>query len=400
LKAVRTEDFDFVFPQELIALEPAPRGASRLVVVARQGVETTSTTSPARPREAASAPQPALDILHWGSIADLADLPNLPKGPKPGDALVLNDTRVLRARLRGQTPQGGRFEALLLKPVKTEPSAQALHPGQAPSQASSQTIWQAMVKPGKRFRPGDTLRFGESNHAVPSTLTATVLAVREDGTRELGFDIAPSEFFATLERVGEVPLPPYIEREARPEDAERYQSVFARHDGSVAAPTASLHLHQGLLDSLENQGVKIVTVTLHVGAGTFKPVEAENLADHVMHSETYALSAESAAALNAVKARGGRVFAVGTTASRVLETCATGPNQILVPGHGETQLFITPGYRWRCVDGLLTNFHWPKSTLFMLVASLLGLERAKAVYAEAMARRFRLFSYGDAMLIV
>jgi S-adenosylmethionine:tRNA ribosyltransferase-isomerase len=141
-------------------------------------------------------------------------------------------------------------------------------------------------------------------------------------------------------------------------------------------------------------------VTLHVGAGTFKPVEAENVADHAMHSETYALSAESAAALNEVKARGGRIFAVGTTASRVLETCATGSNQALVPGHGETRLFITPGYRWRYVDGLLTNFHWPKSTLFMLVSSLLGLDRAKAVYAEAMARQFRLFSYGDAMLIV
>jgi S-adenosylmethionine:tRNA ribosyltransferase-isomerase len=205
-----------------------------------------------------------------------------------------------------------------------------------------------------------------------------------------------------LEKFGEVPLPPYIHRAVTAEDEKRYQSVFAQNPGSVAAPTASLHFDEAMLATLRNSGIHLIHVTLHVGSGTFKPVEAEHIVDHPMHSEYYRLTEEAAAKVASVKKAGGRVFAVGTTAARVLESCSRmGPEGFsIAAGAGETRLFISPGYRWKCVDGLLTNFHWPKSTLFMLVSSLLGLEAAKAIYAEAMQRGFRLFSYGDAMLIL
>jgi S-adenosylmethionine:tRNA ribosyltransferase-isomerase len=206
-------------------------------------------------------------------------------------------------------------------------------------------------------------------------------------------------FFGALERAGEIPLPPYIRRAADAADAETYQTVFAENPGSVAAPTASLHLSEDALRALEAKGVRLVKVTLHVGAGTFRPVQTDRIEDHPMHSEAFTLSRESAEALNATRAAGGRIFAVGTTASRVLESCADEAG-VLHPRSGETDIFIYPGYRWKAVDGLLTNFHWPKSTLFMLVASRLGLQRARAAYAEAIRRGFRLFSYGDAMLIL
>lgn len=346
-----TSDFDFNFPEELIAYAPLPRGQSRMLVVDKSG--------DAEP------------------IADRTR--NLAVYLAPGDALVLNDTKVLRARLLASTPAGGKVEALLLKPL--------------PAAGRGGSAWEAMVKPGKRFRAGDRVAFSPN-------LIATVREVREDGTRVLDFALGNEAFHAELEAVGKIPLPPYIKREAEASDAAAYQSVFAARPGSVAAPTASLHLDQDALDAIAVKGVGIHKVTLHVGAGTFKPVQSEELSGHMMHSESYVFSPETAAALNEVRARGGRIWAVGTTAARVLETCATGTGgATFAPGAGETAIFIHPGYVWKGVDGLLTNFHWPKSTLFMLVCGLLGTERAKRIYARAFAEGYRLFSYGEAMLI-
>jgi S-adenosylmethionine:tRNA ribosyltransferase-isomerase len=370
---VRTDEFDFAFPPEQIAYTAAPRGNSRLVTIRRSPI--------------AGAPH----ALFWGSIGDIAN------GLKPGDALILNDTRVLRARLRGQTPQGGKLEALLLKPVGD--AAQGLI-AERSWHFDQVSIWEAMVKPGKRFRLGDRHSFGPSGE---SQLVAETVNVLPDGTRWLAFPLGPDAFLGELEKWGDIPLPPYIDRATTSEDAARYQSVFAEHLGSVAAPTASLHFDEALLKQLEAQGIHLIRVTLHVGAGTFKPVESEWITDHPMHSETYRLTEAAAEKVKAVKAAGGRIIAIGTTAARVLESCSsrteTGDFHIQ-PGVGETRLFITPGYQWRAVDGLLTNFHWPKSTLFILVTSLLGVSQTKAIYDDAIRKGFRLFSYGDAMLIL
>jgi S-adenosylmethionine:tRNA ribosyltransferase-isomerase len=345
---MKTSDFDFTFPEELIAYTPRPRGESRMLVVDRNGEAEPVATFTRR----------LIDYL------------------SPGDALVLNDTRVLRARLIAALPSGARVEALLLRPL----------PG-------TTTRWEAMVKPGKRFAPGAQIAFSPE-------LIATVESVREDGTRVLAFGLDSAEFHRILEDIGHIPLPPYIKRTANAADAEVYQSVFAAQPGSVAAPTASLHISEAMLEEIRAKGVHVPKLTLHVGAGTFKPVQSEDLDGHVMHSEAYVFPAETAAVLNAVRARGGRVWSVGTTVARVLETRATGSgDQVFTSGAGETDIFIRPGYAWKGVDGLLTNFHWPKSTLFMLVCSLLGVDRAKGIYGRAFAEGFRLFSYGDAMLI-
>ncbi len=347
---MKTAEFDFTFPEAQIAYSPLPRGEARMWVADRA---SGNDTLPAHTR-------------------DLADF------LAPGDVLVLNDTKVLRARLLAETPAGGRMEALLLKPAAA---------------TAAGVRWEAMAKPGKRFRMGDRIAFSPR-------MTAAVTEVRPDGTRVLEFPLAAEEFHRELEAVGKIPLPPYIKREAGAADAQAYQSVFASHPGSVAAPTASLHLSEEMLAAITAKGVGIVKVTLHVGAGTFKPVQSEELSGHVMHSESYVFGREAAEALNAARARGGRIWAVGTTAARVLETCAKGTGgKPFLAGEGETDIFIHPGYSWKGVDGLLTNFHWPKSTLFMLVCSLLGVERAKSVYASAIADGCRLFSYGDAMLI-
>jgi S-adenosylmethionine:tRNA ribosyltransferase-isomerase len=360
-----TADFDFAFPENLIAYHPLPRGESRMMVLDKAGPEA----------ESAGRPESGPVFSH---TRDLAEFLN------PGDALVLNDTKVLRARLIGQSGSGGRIEALLLAPAGTEGP-------ERPASAGSR--WEAMVKPGRRFRAGDRVPFS-------ARLVATVAEVREDGTRLLDFDLPPEEFLRELEVTGRIPLPPYIRREADAADAGSYQSVFAENPGSVAAPTASLHLSEEMLEAIRAKGVEIRKVTLHVGAGTFKPVQAESLEGHAMHSESYSLPKGTAEALNAVRRRGGKVWAVGTTVARVLETRALGEAPgVFVPGTGETRIFIHPGYVWKGVDGLLTNFHWPRSTLFMLVCSLLGTDRAKCAYAEAFAKGFRLFSYGDAMLI-
>jgi S-adenosylmethionine:tRNA ribosyltransferase-isomerase len=363
---MKTADFDFQFPENLIAYHPLGRGESRMMVVDRALVGDPSGGG-------SGSDERAVLLSHTRNLIDFL---------APGDALVLNDTKVLRARLIGANEAGARVEALLLAPA----------PPPYPA-ASGPTRWEAMVKPGKRFRVGDRALFSPR-------LIATVAEVAEDGTRVLEFDLPPHAFHEELEVTGKIPLPPYIRREASEADSGSYQSVFAAHPGSVAAPTASLHLSEAMLEVIRAKGVEIRKVTLHVGAGTFKPVQSEDLSGHVMHSERYVMTEETAGALNAVKARGGRIWAVGTTAARVLETRAQGTGSAtFTPGAGETDIFIHPGYAWKGVDGLLTNFHWPKSTLFMLVCSLLGPERAKAAYAQAFAQGFRLFSYGDAMLI-
>ena len=366
---MRTSDFDFAFPEHLIASEPLPRGEARMLVVPRSG-----------------------GPFAFGHARDL------PEHLAPGDLLVLNDTKVLRARLVGKTPLGQRAEALLLgpRPGGVEGSGGAVPAGNSGEAAGMR--WEAMVKPAKRFRIGDQVNFSPD-------LRATVGGYFDGGTRLLQFNLGPEDFHRALETAGQIPLPPYIRREAGPADAETYQSVFAERLGSVAAPTASLHLSQALLDRIAARGVAIRKLTLHVGAGTFKPVQSETVEDHAMHAELYDLPAATAEAVNETRARGGRVWAVGTTVARVLETCAQPGEQAgaypggVSAGSGETRIFIRPGHAWKAVDGLLTNFHWPRSTLFMLVCSLLGAERARAAYAEAFSREFRLFSYGDAMLI-
>jgi S-adenosylmethionine:tRNA ribosyltransferase-isomerase len=369
---MRTADFDFTFPEAQIAYAPLARGESRMLVVDK-------VPAGSGPPDGGEPPAIGREVsTHTRNLAGFM---------APGDVLVLNDTKVLRARLVAETAAGGRLEALLLKPASA-PAAMA--PGPQPAES---VCWEAMVKPGKRFRTGDSIAFSPA-------LAATVLAVREDGIRLLGFPLAAEAFHRELEAIGKIPLPPYIRREAGTADIEAYQSVFAANPGSVAAPTASLHLSESMLEEIRAKGVGIRKVTLHVGAGTFKPVQSEDLAGHAMHSESYSMSEETAAALNAARARGGRVWAVGTTAARVLETRATGSGaETFTAGAGETDIFIHPGYAWKGVDGLLTNFHWPRSTLFMLVCSLLGTERAKRIYGQAFAQGYRLFSYGDAMLI-
>ncbi len=360
---MRTADFDFQFPKELIAYEPFARGEARLMVVNLKGES---------------------DPVH-------SQTANFGEYLRKGDALVLNDTRVLRARLKGNTTSGAKVEVLLLESIggpdlKSGPETSGS--GHALSR------WSAMVKPAKRFHVGDRITFS-------ANLVGTVSKVLEDGTRHLDFKMDATAFLSELETVGEMPLPPYIKRNTSSLDDVAYQSVFAVNPGSVAAPTASLHLSEPILSAIQARGVTIVKVTLHVGAGTFQPVKGESLKDHTMHAEHFDFTPDAAAKLNAVRSGGGKVWAVGTTVARVLESQALGPVEALfVPGHGETKIFIYPGYTWKGVDGLLTNFHWPKSTLFILVCSLLGMDRAKKLYMEAFEIGYRLFSYGDAMLII
>jgi S-adenosylmethionine:tRNA ribosyltransferase-isomerase len=364
---MRTEEFDFPFPEDQIAVRPLPRGEARVMVVSGAGELPADFPLPAD----AGHPDRA-----FGHAKDLLSI------LKPGDALALNDTKVLRARLQATLESGAVCEVLLVKP-------------RAGANAAAEfSTWECLARPGRKLRPGTRLAFGGD-----TGLTAEVLEILPEGERVLRFDRGGADFLAALEKAGEIPLPPYIRRAADAADAETYQTVFAEHPGSVAAPTASLHLSGELLRAIEAKGVRLAMVTLHVGAGTFRPVQTDRIEDHPMHSETFTLSPESAKILNATKAAGGRLFAVGTTAARVLETCAD-ENGVLQARAGETDIFMYPGYRWKAVDGLLTNFHWPRSTLFMLVASRLGTERAKALYAEAIGKGFRLFSYGDAMLIL
>jgi len=331
-------DFDFELPAELIAQQPlADRSASRLLRLRSEG----------------------LDDLRFDE---------LPRLVAPGEVLVFNDTQVIRARLHGRKPSGGRVEVLVER---------VLDPRRA----------LALLRTSHSPRPGTRIVFGDDGSA------ATVLGRRDDFF-ELAFT---NEVMATLDRHGHVPLPPYIDHADSAADRQRYQTDYARHAGAVAAPTAGLHFTPELLESLRSRGACCVFVTLHVGAGTFQPVRVEHIAEHRMHAERYEIDPAAAAAINAARAEGRRVTAVGTTSLRALEAAACDDG--VVAGRGETRLFITPGFRFRVVDRLVTNFHLPKSTLLMLVSAFAGIERIRAAYAHAIAQRYRFFSYGDAMLL-
>ncbi|MGE5554404.1 MAG: tRNA preQ1(34) S-adenosylmethionine ribosyltransferase-isomerase QueA [Betaproteobacteria bacterium] len=343
-------DFDYCLPPELIAQTPAePRDASRLLVLER-------STGQLRHRI-------------FREIGEFL---------RPGDLLVLNDTRVIRARLFGRKePSGGRVEVFLLRRL-----------------AGENETWECLVRPGRRIRQGARLVFGEGE------LRGTVVGEEAEGKRLITFASPDHEPAAWLERLGEVPLPPYITQPLA--DGERYQTVYARHRGSVAAPTAGLHFTPELLETLEAQGVRRALLTLHVGLGTFRPVQAEKVEEHVMHSEYYELPAETAGAVNAARRAGNRVVAVGTTVCRTLETAARAASGTggITASEGWTDLFIYPGYRFRVVDVLLTNFHLPRSTLLMLVSAFAGRDLVLRAYEEAIRERYRFYSFGDAMLIL
>jgi S-adenosylmethionine:tRNA ribosyltransferase-isomerase len=344
-RGARTSDYDFELPDALIAQTPlARRDESRLMVVDRTA----------------------------GTVAHhtFSDLPSL---MAPGDTLVLNTTRVFRARLLGRRDSGAPAEVLLLR---------AMDDG---------GTFEAMVHPGGKLKPGRVV-------TVADDLRVEILGVTERRTRVVRL-LTDGDPMAAVERHGHVPLPPYIHRADAPADVDRYQTVYARERGSVAAPTAGLHFTPELLDAVAARGVRRVDVVLHVGAGTFKPVEVEDPAHHVMHEEWYRVSAEAAGAINATRASGGRVWAVGTTSARTLESAADADGTVRAESR-DTALFIRPGYRFRVVDRLITNFHLPRSTLLMLVAAFAGYDLAMHAYAVAVAERYRFYSYGDAMLIL
>jgi S-adenosylmethionine:tRNA ribosyltransferase-isomerase len=353
-------DFRYELPPERIAQTPTPdRDQSRLLVLRR-----------------------ADDSLAHRSFHDLTAY------LRAGDLLVLNDTRVLRARLRGlKSPGGGRLEILLGHPIGTND-------------------WWCLLRPGKRVRPGTRIEFSPA--PGPEPLAATVLAKDEQGLYRLVFT-GVDDVLDVLDRIGEVPLPPYIARapgSALPTDIERYQTVYAETPGAVAAPTAGLHFTPALLAKLESLGVELCRVTLHVGLGTFAPIQSLTVEEHVMHSERFELKTRAADQLNTARAAQRRVVAVGTTVVRVLEHVAAQSPGRLVPIMGETRLFIHPPFRFQVVDALITNFHLPESTLLMLVSAfadpggLCGRDRILSAYAEAIRERYRFFSYGDAMLIL
>ncbi|MBM3547430.1 MAG: tRNA preQ1(34) S-adenosylmethionine ribosyltransferase-isomerase QueA [Alphaproteobacteria bacterium] len=336
---MRVDAFDFDLPDALIADRPArPRDAARMLVVG----------------------DALLDRI-------VRDLPSL---LAPGDVVVVNDTRVIPARLfvkRGEA----KVELLLHKRVA---------PG----------LWLAFARPAKKLKPGDRLSLGEASLLVAEK--------QEAGEVVINFEATDAEVMALLSRHGHIPLPPYIKRADTPEDASDYQTLFARKDGAVAAPTAGLHFTPALRDAVAARGIPILTVTLHVGAGTFLPVKVDDTDDHPMHAEWGEVTAETADKVNMARAAGGRLLAIGTTCVRLLESAASIGGR-LEPFTGETDIFITPGYAFRLVDRMLTNFHLPRSTLFMLVSAFAGLERMKAAYAHAIGERYRFYSYGDASLL-
>jgi len=357
---MRTDLFDFHLPPERIALRPAsPRESARLMVV--------------RPGEGG-------ETLEHRTVADLPDL------LEPGDCLVVNDSKVIAARLKGR--RIGRGEA--------EPAIEAtLH------KCVDGSTWRAFILGAKKVQVGDVLRFGsEGRVCFLDQLDAVVLHKDEGGDVTLSFSLHGPHLDQAIEERGDMPLPPYIASK-RPTDAQDktdYQTVFAHEDGSVAAPTAGLHFTADLLTRLQARGVALHKVTLHVGAGTFLPVKADDTAEHKMHAEFGVVSAETAAALNAVRAKGGRIVAVGSTALRLLESAAGEDDQINAFA-GDTAIFITPGYRFKAVDLMLTNFHLPRSTLFMLVSAFSGLETMQRAYRHAVDSGYRFYSYGDACLL-
>ena len=341
---MNTADFDFDLPEELIAQTPLEkRDASRLLVVDKE--------------------TGAFSDQHFDQIIDQL---------QPGDALVMNNTRVLPARLYGIKPEtGGHVELLLLKNTQGDD-------------------WEVLAKPAKRLRVGSQISFGDGR------LTATVVEELEHGGRIVRFGYE-GIFLEVLESLGEMPLPPYIHEKLA--DRERYQTVYAKENGSAAAPTAGLHFTEELLEQIAAKGVKLVYLTLHVGLGTFRPVSVDSLDDHEMHSEFYSLSEEAAQILRQVKANGGRVIAVGTTSIRTLETIGSKFQGQIQADSGWTNIFIKPGYDWKVVDAFSTNFHLPKSTLVMLVSAFAGRSLTLEAYEHAIAERYRFFSFGDAMFI-
>lgn len=341
---MNVKDFYFDLPQELIAQDPLEdRSASRLLVLDKESGEITHR--------------------HFRDITEYL---------KPGDCLVINDTKVIPARLFGiKEGTGAKIEVLLLKRREND-------------------IWETLVKPGKKARPGTRLEFGDG------LLKAEVIGVEDEGNRLIQFHY-DGIFEEILDQLGQMPLPPYITHQLK--DKNRYQTVYAKHDGSAAAPTAGLHFTKELLAQIEDMGVAIAHVTLHVGLGTFRPVKVENVLDHHMHSEFYVVEEEEAEKINKAKAAGGRVICVGTTSCRTLES-ATGEDGILKAGSGWTDIFIYPGYQFKILDALITNFHLPESTLVMLVSALAGREHVLNAYQKAIEEKYRFFSFGDAMLIL
>ncbi len=340
--------FDYDLPPELIAQEPAERrDESRMMVVDR-----------------------ATRSFRDGRFTEIVDLLDA------GDCLVLNDTKVIPARLVGRRmPSGGKAELLLIRRV-------------------GEWEWEVLAKPGKKLGPGTQISFGDGR--LIASITGRD-AAGGSGLRRARFT-GPGSWEAALDELGAMPLPPYIKRpEPRREDRERYQTVYARHEGAVAAPTAGLHFTPEILERLRAQGVRTATVTLHVGWGTFQPVVAEQVEDHVMHEEYFEVSPEAAETINATRPAGGRLIAVGTTSVRTLETA--GPEGVVQPSSGWTRCFIYPGYRFRIVDAMLTNFHLPRSSLLLLVSAFASRELILAAYQAAIERRYRFFSYGDCMFI-
>lgn len=345
MNILKVDLFDFHLPEELIAQTPLEqRDASRLMVLNK---ETGSVKH---------------HMFH-----DLLDY------VQEGDCLVLNDTRVLPARLFGtKEDTGANIEVLLLKQTQGD-------------------TWETLVKPAKRVKEGTVISFGDGR------LTAVCKETSDQGGRLLEFNYE-GIFYEVLEQLGEMPLPPYIKE--RLDDQERYQTVFAREQGSAAAPTAGLHFTEEMLEQLKEKGVHIAFLTLHVGLGTFRPVSVDDLEEHDMHSEFYQVSEGTAALLNSVREKGGRIISVGTTSTRTLETIATEHNGKFVASSGWTNIFIFPGHEFKAIDGMITNFHLPKSTLIMLVSALAGRENVISAYEQAVVEKYRFFSFGDAMLIL
>jgi S-adenosylmethionine:tRNA ribosyltransferase-isomerase len=351
LPGARVSDYDYALPPDRIARYPAARrDESRLLVVPRAGA--------------------AIRHLVFRALPELL---------QPGDVLVVNESRVIPARLLGRKPTGAPSEILLLRPTED-------------ANAADPRTWEALVRPGGKLKPGRRVVVADDLEVAILDSTGT------QGSRIIRLD-SPLPAMEAIERYGHVPLPPYLERDDEPIDRERYQTVYARVPGSVAAPTAGLHFTPELLAAVEARGVRRVAVSLDVGVGTFRPVDADDPAEHEMHGEAWLVEPAAAAAINAARAAGGRCWAVGTTVVRALESAA-GEDGAVRPGAGVTRLFIRPGYRFRAVDALITNFHLPRSTLLMLVAAFAGYERVMEAYRVAVAEGYRFYSYGDAMAVV